>query len=112
MQAIECLKYELGEPDDSGRRRPVPIKGSEFIIELDTCIPSLGNNANPVLSNTTPELEIDRWGNIVVDETGKTSIDRIYAGGDTILGAATVILAIGEGCRTALFLQNSPIKDS
>ena len=101
MQAIECLKYELGEPDDSGRRRPVPIKGSEFIIELDTCIPLLGNNANPVLSNTTPELEISRWGNIVVDETGKTSIDRIYAGGDIILGAATVILAIGEGRRTA-----------
>ena len=97
VNAIECLKYELGEPDDSGRRRPVPIKGSEFIIEVDACIPSLGNNANPVLSNTTPDLEINKWGNIVVDETGKTSIDKVYAGGDIVLGAATVILAMGQG---------------
>ena len=101
VNAIECLKYELGEPDDSGRRRPVAIKGSEFIIEIDACIPSLGNNANPVLNNTTPDLEVNKWGNIVVDETGKTSIDKIYAGGDIVLGAATVILAMGEGRNAA-----------
>jgi len=101
VNAIECLKYELGEPDDSGRRRPVPIEGSEFIIDVDACIPSLGNNANPVLSNTTEDLEINRWGNIVADESGKTSIDRIYAGGDIVLGAATVILAMGQGRNAA-----------
>ena len=101
VNAIECLRFELGEPDDSGRRRPLPIKGSEFIIELDACIPALGNNANPVLSNTTPDLEINKWGNIIVDETGKTSIDKIYAGGDIVLGAATVILAMGEGRNAA-----------
>ncbi|MDA3809500.1 MAG: NADPH-dependent glutamate synthase [Spirochaetaceae bacterium] len=101
VNAIECLKYELGEPDDSGRRRPVALKGSEFIIEIDACIPALGNNANPVLSRTTPDLEVNKWGNIVVDETGKTSIDRIYAGGDIVLGAATVILAMGEGRNAA-----------
>lgn len=101
VNAIECLKYELGEPDDSGRRRPVPIKGSEFIIEVDACIPALGNNANPILSNTTPDLEINKWGNIIANETGKTSIDRIYAGGDIVLGAATVILAMGHGRNAA-----------
>ncbi len=101
VNAIECLKYELGEPDDSGRRRPVPIKGSEFLIEVDACIPSLGNNANPVLSNTTPDLEINKWGNIIADETGKTSIEKIYAGGDIVLGAATVILAMGQGRNAA-----------
>lgn len=101
VNSIECLKYELGEPDDSGRRRPIPIKGSEFIIDVDACIPALGNNANPVLSNTTPELEITKWGNIIADENGKTSMDRIYAGGDIVLGAATVILAMGEGRNAA-----------
>lgn len=101
VKALECLKYELGEPDESGRRRPIPIKGSEFIIDIDACIPSLGNNANPILHNTTPELEVNERGNIVVDENGKTSIDKIYAGGDIVLGAATVILAMGEGRKGA-----------
>jgi len=101
VRGIECLKYELGEPDDSGRRRPVPVEGSNFVIELDACIPSLGNNANPILSDSTPELEVNRWGNIVVDEDNKTSIDRIYAGGDIVLGAATVILAMGQGRHAA-----------
>ena len=101
VRAVECLKYELGEPDDSGRRRPVPIEGSNFVIELDACIPSLGNNANPILSDSTPELEVNRWGNIVVDEENKTSMDRIYAGGDIVLGAATVILAMGQGRHAA-----------
>lgn len=98
VRAIECLKFELGEPDDSGRRRPVPIEGSEFIIELDTVIMSIGNKPNPLISQTTPELEISKWGTIVVDEeTMATSIPGVYAGGDIVSGAATVILAMGQG---------------
>lgn len=98
---IECLRYELGEPDDSGRRRPVAIEGSEFELELDTVIVAIGNDSNPLIRQTTPGLETNRWGNITVDENGKSSIDRIYAGGDIVLGAATVILAMGEGRKAA-----------
>jgi glutamate synthase (NADPH/NADH) small chain len=101
VSGIECLKHELGEPDDSGRRRPVPIAGSEFEIELDTVIVAIGNDSNPLIRQTTPGLETNKWGNIVVDESGKSSIDRIYAGGDIVLGAATVILAMGEGRKAA-----------
>jgi glutamate synthase (NADPH/NADH) small chain len=95
--AIECLKYELGEPDDSGRRRPIPIEGSEFTIEVDTCIMAIGNGSNPLIRQTTPELKFNKWGNIVVDENCKTSMEGVYAGGDIVLGAATVILAMGQG---------------
>jgi glutamate synthase (NADPH/NADH) small chain len=95
--AIECLKYELGEPDDSGRRRPIPIEGSEFTIDVDTCIMAIGNGSNPLIRQTTPELEFNKWGNIVVDENCKTSMEGVYAGGDIVLGAATVILAMGQG---------------
>ncbi|MCP4612907.1 MAG: NADPH-dependent glutamate synthase [Planctomycetes bacterium] len=95
--AIECLKYELGEPDDSGRRRPLPIEGSEFRIDVDTCIMAIGNGSNPLIRQTTPELEFNKWGNIVVDENCKTSMEGVYAGGDIVLGAATVILAMGQG---------------
>jgi glutamate synthase (NADPH/NADH) small chain len=99
---MECLRYELGEPDDSGRRRPVAIEGSEFIMDVDTVIVAIGNGSNPLISQTTDGLEINRWGNIVVEEsTGKSSLDSIYAGGDIVLGAATVILAMGEGRRCA-----------
>jgi len=94
---IECLKYELGEPDDSGRRRPIPIEGSEFRIDVDTCIMAIGNGSNPLIRQTTPELEFNKWGNIVVDENCKTSMEGVYAGGDIVLGAATVILAMGQG---------------
>jgi glutamate synthase (NADPH) small chain len=100
VKAMEVLKYELGEPDDSGRRRPVPIKGSEFLLDVDTVIVAIGNKANPLIGQTTPELKLNKWGNIVVDEKCKTSIDGVYAGGDIVLGAATVILAMGQG-RTA-----------
>jgi len=95
--AIECLKYQLGEPDDSGRRRPIPIEGSEFTIDVDTCIMAIGNGANPLIRQTTPNLEFNKWGNIVVDENCKTSMEGVYAGGDIVLGAATVILAMGQG---------------
>lgn len=101
VKAMECLRYELGEPDDSGRRRPVVIEGSEFEIEVDTVLVSIGNGSNPLIPQTTKEVEVNNWGNIVVDEGQKTSMDNVYAGGDIVLGAATVILAMGEGRRAA-----------
>jgi glutamate synthase (NADPH/NADH) small chain len=98
---MELLHYELGEPDDSGRRRPVAIEGSEFEMDVDTVIVAIGNESNPLIRQTTPGLETSKWGTLIVDETGKTSLDRVYAGGDIVLGAATVILAMGEGRRAA-----------
>lgn len=101
VTAIECLKYELGEPDASGRRSPVAISGSEFILEADTVIVAIGNGSNPLIQQTTPGLEFTRKGNIVADENGRTSMPRVFAGGDIVLGAATVILAMGQGRRAA-----------
>ena len=98
---IECLRYELGEPDASGRRSPVPIKGSEFMMEVDTVVVAIGNGSNPLISQTTEGLAVNKWGNIVVDDNGKSSLEGVYAGGDIVLGAATVILAMGEGRRAA-----------
>jgi len=110
VRAIECLRYELGAPDDSGRRRPVEIKGSEFTLEMDTVIIAIGNECNPLIKQTTPALATNKWGNIVTDENGKTSIDGVYAGGDIVLGAATVILAMGQG-RVAARAINEYLKD-
>jgi glutamate synthase (NADPH) small chain len=101
VKQIECLRYELGEPDASGRRSPVEIKGSEFLMDIDSVIVAIGNGSNPLISQTTAGLTVNKWGNIIVDETGKSSITGIYAGGDIVLGAATVILAMGEGRRAA-----------
>lgn len=101
VSALECLRYELGEPDASGRRRPVVIQNSEFILDIDTVIVAIGNGSNPLISQTAPEINVNKWGNILVDETQKTSVDKIFAGGDIVLGAATVILAMGEGRRAA-----------
>jgi glutamate synthase (NADPH/NADH) small chain len=102
VTGMECLRYTLGEPDESGRRRPVEIPGSEFVMEVDTVIVAIGNESNPLIRQTTPGLAVNRRGNLIVDsETGKTSIDRVYAGGDIVLGAATVILAMGEGRKAA-----------
>ncbi len=96
--AMECIRMKLGEPDESGRRRPIPIEGSEFIMELDTVIVAIGNKPNPLISQTMPELKTTRWGTIVVDEnTMQTSVPAVYAGGDIVSGAATVILAMGQG---------------
>ena len=95
--AVECLRYELGEPDASGRRRPVTIAGSEFQIDVDTVIIAIGNQANPLIRQTTPGLEFNKWGNLIVDENCRTSMEGVYAGGDIVLGAATVILAMGQG---------------
>ncbi len=101
VKEMECVRYELGEPDASGRRRPVLIPNSEFILDVDTVIVAIGNGSNPLISQTTPQLNVNKWGNIIVDETQKTSVDKIFAGGDIVLGAATVILAMGEGRRAA-----------
>jgi glutamate synthase (NADPH/NADH) small chain len=100
-EALEILSYSLGEPDASGRRSPVAIKGSERVVPFDTVIVAIGNESNPLLAKTTPDLKVDRRGHIVVDERQKTSLERVYAGGDIVLGAATVILAMGEGRRAA-----------
>ena len=102
VNEIECQRMELGEPDSSGRRRPVPVKGSEFRLAVDTVVMSIGNGANPLVPATTPGLDTNKWGNILADqETGKTSKKGIFAGGDIVIGAATVILAMGAGRKAA-----------
>jgi glutamate synthase (NADPH/NADH) small chain len=99
---MECLKMELGEPDASGRRRPVPVEGSEFELECDLCIVAVGSGANPLLTQSTPDLQLNKWGYIDADpETGKTSKRGVWAGGDIVTGAATVILAMGAGRKAA-----------
>ena len=98
LTGVECLRMELGEPDASGRRRPVPIPGSEFLVEIDTAVISIGSGANPLLTQSTPGLQLNKWGYIVADpKTGKTMKPRVWAGGDIVTGAATVILAMGAG---------------
>lgn len=106
VKALELLSYELGEPDDSGRRRPVPIEGSESLLSVDTVIVSIGNDSNPLLEKTTEGLDTNKWGNFIVDEDLRTSIDGIFAGGDIVLGAATVILAMGQGRKAAESIHN------
>lgn len=101
VKGMECLCYELGEPDASGRRAPVPIPGSEYVLDVDTVIVAIGNGSNPLIQQTTPGLEFNRWGNIVCDENGSTSLPKVFAGGDIVLGAATVILAMGQGRKAA-----------
>ncbi len=98
VKAVECLRMELGEPDDSGRRRPVPIEGSNFIIEADLAIVAIGTGPNPILFQSTPDLKRNRWGYIEVDpKTNETSKEFVYAGGDIVTGSATVIEAMGAG---------------
>lgn len=102
VTGLECLKYELGEPDASGRRSPVAIAGSEFVLDVDTVVVAVGNASNPLIPSTTEGLKTDSRGRITVDpETNMTSIPGVFAGGDIVLGAATVILAMGEGRRAA-----------
>jgi glutamate synthase (NADPH/NADH) small chain len=101
VRALRCLKMELGEPDSSGRRRPVPIKGSEFELECDVVVEAIGTRANPLLTQTTPDLKLNARGNIEVDAAGMTSKPGVFAGGDIVRGAATVILAMGDGKRAA-----------
>ncbi|WP_191326206.1 NADPH-dependent glutamate synthase [Chlorobium phaeovibrioides] len=101
LTGVKCIKMELGEPDDSGRRRPVPIEGSEFVLPIDMAVISIGNGSNPLIKQTTPEIETSKRDTIIVDiNTMATSKDGVYAGGDIVTGGATVILAMGAG-RTA-----------
>ena len=101
LKGVELLSYELGEPDESGRRKPVAKPGTEHILDIDAAIIALGNESNPLMAQTTKGLDVTKRGNIIVDENQKTSIPRVWAGGDIVLGAATVILAMGEGRRAA-----------
>ncbi len=102
VTGMRCIKMELGEPDEKGRRRPVEVPGSEYLLDVDTVVMSIGTSPNPLIKDTTSGLEINRWGGIVVDEaTGKTSLEGVYAGGDAVTGAATVILAMGAGKTAA-----------
>ena len=102
VKGMTCVEMELGEPDASGRRRPVVKAGSEHTIDVDTVVIAIGNSPNPLIKNTTPGLKTEKWGGIIVDEcTGKTSREHVYAGGDTVTGAATVILAMGAGKTAA-----------
>jgi glutamate synthase (NADPH/NADH) small chain len=102
VKGVECVQMQLGEPDASGRRRPVPIEGSEFIIDCDTVIVAIGQTPNPLIPQSTPGLTIGKWGTIITDqETGATSMDGVYAGGDVVTGTATVIEAMGAGKRAA-----------
>ncbi len=102
VNGMTCVRYELGEPDSSGRRRPIAIEGSEFFMEIDTVVMAIGQGPNPLIPETTPDMETTKWGNIVADEaTGKTSKPGVFAGGDVVTGAATVILAMGAGKKAA-----------
>jgi glutamate synthase (NADPH/NADH) small chain len=102
LTGMECLRMELGEPDASGRRRPVAIKGSEFEIPCDLCIVAVGSGANPLLTSETPDMKLNKWGNVLANEkNGKTTKPGVWAGGDIVTGAATVILAMGAGRAAA-----------
>ena len=106
VKGIECIQMELGEPDQSGRRRPEPIEGSEHVLDVDMVIMAIGQGPNPLLTTTTPGLELNKWGNIVADEeTGKTSKKGVFAGGDIVTGAATVILAMGAGKKASVAID-------
>ena len=101
VTGIECIKMELGEPDEKGRRRPMPVEGSNFVLEVDCMIDALGTSPNPLLRMTTPGLEADKHGCLIADEKGKTTHEGVFAGGDAVTGAATVILAMGAGKTAA-----------
>jgi glutamate synthase (NADPH/NADH) small chain len=104
---MECVEMELGEPDESGRRRPCEKKGSNFVLDVDTVVVSIGTSPNPLIRSTTPGLETNKWGCIVVEseDTGKTTREGVYAGGDAVTGAATVILAMGAGKNAAVAID-------
>ena len=110
VTGIECIKMELGEPDEKGRRRPMPVEGSNFVLEVDAMIDALGTSPNPLLRMTTPGLEADKHGCLIADEKGKTTHEGVFAGGDAVTGAATVILAMGAG-KTAATAIDEYIKN-
>ncbi|MBR5235779.1 MAG: NADPH-dependent glutamate synthase [Clostridia bacterium] len=110
VTGMECVEMELGEADASGRRRPVAKEGSEFVLDVETVVIAIGQTPNPLIKQTTPDLETQKWGGIVADENGKTSKEGVFAGGDAVTGAATVILAMGAGKKAAAaideYIQN------
>ncbi|HNV69213.1 MAG TPA: FAD-dependent oxidoreductase, partial [Candidatus Ozemobacteraceae bacterium] len=114
VRAVVLQRFELGEPDASGRRKPVPIKGSEFEIEIDTIVIAIGQGPNPLVPQTTLDLQVNKWGNIVVksEQTLETSKPGVYAGGDVVTGAATVILAMGAGKTAAKAIHEAIQKQS
>jgi len=97
VTGMKCIKMELGEPDEKGRRKPIPVEGSEFILDVDTVVMAIGTSPNPLIKNTTAGLEVNNHGGIIVNEDGLTSVNNVYAGGDAVTGAATVISAMGAG---------------
>jgi glutamate synthase (NADPH/NADH) small chain len=101
VTGLKCIRMQLGAPDASGRRSPTAIPGSEFTLDCDVVVVAVGTRANPLLTATCPDLKLDRRGNITVDANGMTSLPGVFAGGDIVRGAATVILAMGDGKRTA-----------
>jgi glutamate synthase (NADPH/NADH) small chain len=110
VKGMECICMELGPPDESGRRRPIPVKGSEFVMDVDTVIVAIGRTPNPIIQSTTEGLTVTKWGTIVADENGKTSIEGVYAGGDIVTGEATVISAMGAGKKAAKTIHEYLIK--
>ena len=105
VTGLRCQRMELGEPDESGRRRPVPVDGSEFVVECDMVVVAIGTRSNPVLTASAPDLKVNQWGYIETDEHGMTSIPGVFAGGDIVRGATTVILAMGDGKKAAAAIQ-------
>lgn len=101
VRAMECVCMELGPPDQSGRRRPIPVKGSEFVMDTDTVVVAVGRTPNPIIQSTTEGLTVTKWGTIIADENGKTSLAGVFAGGDIVTGEATVISAMGAGKKAA-----------
>jgi len=112
VTGLECVRMNLGEPDASGRARPIVIPGSEFVVPCDIVVVAIGTRANPLLTATCPDLKLNKWGNIIVDDQGMTNLPGVFAGGDIVRGAATVILAMGDGKRAAKamdeYLRNLP----
>jgi glutamate synthase (NADPH/NADH) small chain len=105
VTGLRCQMMELGEPDASGRRRPVPIPDSDYVLDCDMVVVAIGTRSNPMLTASEPDLAVNGWGYLVVDDTGMTSVPGIFAGGDIVRGAATVILAMGDGKRAAAAIQ-------
>ncbi|UCE34344.1 MAG: NADPH-dependent glutamate synthase [Deltaproteobacteria bacterium] len=112
VTSMKCQRYELGEPDESGRQRPVPIEGSFFEFDCDQVLVSIGGQANPLITKTTPDMKVNKWGYIEVDDWGRTSKRYVYAGGDIVTGAATVISAMGAGRRAAKAIHEDLTKES
>jgi glutamate synthase (NADPH/NADH) small chain len=105
VKGLKCVRMELGEPDASGRRKPVVVKGSEFVFDVDTVVMAIGSGSNPLLTSTMSNLKLNERGYIVTDEHGRTNVPFVYAGGDIVTGSATVILAMGAGRQAALAMR-------